>query len=111
MLDELLNLLGETGSLAETTTQKVPEKKLKRYLLILRVKTQVTTPNGKPYWVFILKGTSRSRRIYTEDRDWLLNQFPFMEVGEVLSKIRIKDIVDDGRASCWLRDKLAGLLD
>ena len=106
MKEDLLRLLGE-----EPKEEIKPYKPEKRLFLLLRFRTSVKDKKGKPYYVFILKGFDKwSYKIYSTDRDFILNEVPFGSIGAVMSHVRIIDREDDGRAAGWLKDKLTGLI-
>lgn len=103
MLDDLLSLFGEVREEPQKAETRKP------FYVVLRIRTTVKAPSGKPYYVFILKGSAKSIRIYSENRNWFGEQL-FRSKRRPERTVPIKDILDDGRASGWLHDKLAGLI-
>lgn len=107
MMEDLLKVLGEKAPQEEQKSQK-PGKRL---FILLRFRTSVKDKKGKPYYVFILKGFDKwSYRVYSTDRNFILNETPFGNIGAVMSHVRVIDREDDGRAAGWLKDKLSGLI-
>lgn len=107
MMEDLLKVLGEESSGEEQKPQK-PEKRL---FILLRFRTSVKDRKGKPYYVFILKGFDRhSYKVYSTEKNFILHEIPFGSAGAIMSRIRVIDREDDGRAAGWLKDKLAGLI-
>lgn len=107
MMEDLLRVLGEK----EPQEEQKPKKPERRLFILLRFRTSVKDKKGKPYYVFILKGFDKwSYKVYSTDRDFILNEISFGNIGAIMSHVRVIDREDDGRATGWLKDKLAGLI-